>query len=359
MRSKIFLIILLAAHCSLIKGQIVGDDVKRITKQKQRDKFNSQVVVETLVRWRLQDEYLEYMMEELIEKGDSTATIPYKFYPRGGGTILSGKWVLTCAHIFYLLEETETEMDGMGAWYWESVVDAVRVVVGQVDLYPRDASTRPVERVVVHHDFDESHVTMADVALLQLTNPLVFTRDVRFGVMSLPPVKEYVGMRCRMSGWGKNNQGSNSEELQWARAEVVRGNDRTRRMTSGTDLFPVAGRVGYYPRKGTLRRVRASTAEGDSGGGLLCQHEGRIHVFGVSHKILTKENGTEYPLHEYGTEELPALFISVHDNLQWINDQMGDERVRDGELVSKSYRPFLGVFDSNFDGWSNDYGDEL
>ena len=350
-----FVMTLLAA-INLSEGQIVGEGSKEVTNE-EHDYFKSQVLVETLESWLPEDERLrtEYYMKSINFPQDD-------FAPVGSGTILNNKWILTAAHLFHgNMEATIYKSNKINL---VSTVRRVRIVFGKLAKQPQN-NVREVERVIKHHNYDDENVKdKGDIALLQLRNLFNFVPyspdllQPRFAPADLPIVHEKVGMDCRMSGWGRQSGNEHSNTLRWAKTRIVEHTDPARALYyKNTDLFAVG-----TPKNNELNRnyLRAAIANGDSGGGLLCQHEAGTYVFGVAAGSLKNKDGKDYPLHLHGTVGYPSLYTSVHYNLKWINEQMKANRPlrkRPGEnLVSTSVMRRKNVFFRFFNSVRNFFG---
>ena len=55
---------------------------------------------------------------------------------------------------------------------------------------------------------------------------------------------------------------------------------------------------------------------------MLCQRYKKTYVFGVLKGAVKKSKNEEYPLEQLGTADLPSLYTSVYQNLDWINKWM-------------------------------------
>ena len=199
----------------------------------------------------------------------------------------------------------------------------MRVVVGQLAKEPAEGNTREVERVVLHGNFVLQQ-SKGDIALLQLSADLNFQPVRRllqpklFDKTNLPVEFESLGLGCKMSGWGRTDAGRKSQALRWANTTVVQHTRITRSIIINpvSDLFTV-GMNNLQPDN-----HRASIGRADSGGGLLCQRGAKTYVFGVANGVVKKSKNEEYPLEQLGTADLPSLYTSVYQNLDWINKWM-------------------------------------
>jgi len=76
-------------------------------------------------------------------------------------------------------------------------------------------------------------------------------------------------------------------------------------------------------------QLRAALGRGDSGGGLLCQRKGQTYLYGVATGMVEIDSsGRKIPIRQHGRRDLPVLYTSVYQNLQWITDQMDETRIR-------------------------------
>jgi len=316
------LLTLLAVHSclNLCRGQILGPASKDATEEERIQHFKSQVLVETLNRWEPTDARLKYYMN-LIEFP------PRQFKFQGSGTILTSRWVLTAAHMFPILTQPAFFNNQQQTVQIKSTIEQVRVVVGQLTKQHVAANTRDVERVILHRNYI-LHNDKGDIALLQLSDDLnfqpvrnffLFSQPQLFDKTNLPEEFESEGLGCKMSGWGMTDAGRESDTLRWANTTVVQHTQTTWNKINNpdTDLFPVG--ITNQQRN----NQRAAIGPGDSGSGLLCQRGEKTYVFGVAQGSVKTVNDEDYPLEQLGTADLPTLYTSVAQNLQWINKWMG------------------------------------
>ena len=325
---------LLAAHScfNLSEGQILGEGSKDATEEERRAHFRSQVVVETLSRW--QPTARNYMGRIQLPRPE------FKF--QGSGTILTPRWVLTAAHLFKTQTKWAPSNYRGQTVEIKSTVQEVRVVVEQLEKQHAEGYTRVVERVIKHRDYLRVP-NKGDIALLHLRADL----NNNFEAAVPPNVPEFSGLKCKMSGWGrKNDQAEESATLRWANATVVPHTPIIQKRISNhdTDLFFV-GMKPQLPKRKKKKKTdnqqpkdqRAAIGQGDSGGGLLCQHKENTYLFGVARGTVIKDKMTDYPLYRLGKADLPTLFTSVHTNLDWIRKWRrfydGRNRKRDEPLI--------------------------
>lgn len=333
------LLALLAAH--LIKGQVLGQGHREATEQERRDHFKSQVMVQVRKNWRPTTGMQQYM---------AMINIPaeaYQFHFEGSGTILNDRWILTAAHLFNS-ETLQTVVDisndiNHGPVYIpvriRSRVEAVRVLPGKLAKLANSPDTVNVERVLLHPDFKRVK-SRGDIALLQLGVDLIFQQGnlpnqqpVMFASIDLPPHREMIGLECKVSGWGQteadNGLGQYQEtvNLRWGETRIVPRPQNyllwAQVDVANTDLFY----VGMTTQQ--RQQARVSIGKGDSGGGLLCVGNDRnTYVFGVAMGSLSDENNKMHPSDELGMANLPSLYTSVYEHMQWVNDHIQNYRNR-------------------------------
>ncbi|KAF7235898.1 Transmembrane protease serine 9 [Varanus komodoensis] len=109
-----------------------------------------------------------------------------------GATIIGDRWLISAAHCF-----ANTKVEHMAAFAGTTALSAV----GGSSVKVR------VQRVVTHPAYNAARLDF-DVALLELTQPLPFGKEIQ--PICLPPSAQDfpVGRKCMISGWGSLHEGN-------------------------------------------------------------------------------------------------------------------------------------------------------
>ncbi|XP_017037451.1 phenoloxidase-activating factor 2 isoform X1 [Drosophila kikkawai] len=110
----------------------------------------------------------------------------------GGGALITAQHVLTAAHKVYNLALTSFKVR-VGEWDASSTNEPIPAQ----DVY--------VSNVYVNPSFNPNNL-QNDVAILKLSTPVSLTSKSTVGTVCLPTTS-FVGQRCWVAGWGKNDFG--------------------------------------------------------------------------------------------------------------------------------------------------------
>ncbi|XP_054156732.1 chymotrypsin-1-like [Oppia nitens] len=118
-----------------------------------------------------------------------------------GGTIIGKYWVLTAAHCVY---DKSTN--------YIARPDQIRVIVGRSTFSGFDGQEYQVQQVIVNEQYSYDPACTNDIALLQITQPFVFSNTVTTTRLASGQVAD--GTWGMVMGWGQLANGQTGEQLQ-------------------------------------------------------------------------------------------------------------------------------------------------
>ena len=330
---KVVLTLLAALSCfNLSEGQVFGEAQREATQEDRDAHFRSQVEIKTLEVWHPEDDrYLVPFDRGLIESP------PDELRHVGSGTLLNNRWILSAAHLFIGRAQTSyTQNQQTVTLFLKSRVFLVRAYLGNLQTNSQ-RNRLDIERVILHHDY-KVRPAYADIALLRIKRnhniPPAWPAN-------LPVQPERPNMRCKMSGWGQTD-GNPADPTKLRDSAVLRWAD-TRTVPHSFRVFAPDESDMFYAGINEPDQLRAALGRGDSGGGLLCQRKGQTYLYGVATGMVEIDSsGRKIPIRQHGRRDLPVLYTSVYQNLQWITDQMDETRIRyrriytDPELLAEA-----------------------
>uniref|UniRef100_A0A8B9E9G3 Transmembrane serine protease 9 n=1 Tax=Anser cygnoides TaxID=8845 RepID=A0A8B9E9G3_ANSCY len=165
-----------------------------------------------------------------------------------GATIIGDRWLLSAAHCF---NETDPE--------------EIEAYMGTTSLNGTDRNTVKVNitRVIQHPLFNPILLDF-DVAVLELAEPLVFSKYIQPICLPLTVQKFPVGKKCIISGWGNLQEGNftKPESLQKASVGII--DQKTCNFLYNFSLTDRMICAGFLEGK-------IDSCQGDSGGPLACE----------------------------------------------------------------------------------------
>ncbi|KAF6773232.1 hypothetical protein AHF37_07885 [Paragonimus kellicotti] len=225
-----------------------------------------------------------------------------------GATIISNEWLLTAAHCTW----RRGDYDKGNPDFWNVQIGSTTVVVNKMskqDQQHQPKIAKPlhfrVEKIIIH-PAHKVGILYYDIALMKIKGriPYIWKKSVP---ASLPTGRlseqwPLMGTKCIIIGWGCTRYGGKRVdtafvvELEVASAQMCYGFFR---VDLGHEFC-----AGYH-------NLGKGTCNGDSGNGLMCEHQGLMTIAGVSSAV-----------HRSEPENFPSIFVRVTAVIDWIRKTM-------------------------------------
>ncbi|XP_007443047.1 acrosin-like [Python bivittatus] len=172
-----------------------------------------------------------------------------------GGSLVSGRWILTAAHCFANKRDLPHWRAVVGAWRLSSLGSEVHV--------------RYIKRIVIHEDYQRNTET-SDIALMELDQPVKCSDYIQPACLPDTTVTVSLLTHCYISGWGILGKAAAREvsdvmhEVKVSRFSVAQCNS--------SDWYN--GAIENHTLCAGYEEGGADICQGDSGGPLMCQEDG-------------------------------------------------------------------------------------
>ncbi|XP_049633645.1 probable threonine protease PRSS50 [Suncus etruscus] len=217
-----------------------------------------------------------------------------------GGALIDVIWVVTAAHCIQSTKKYS-------------------VMLGTSKLKPENSSTAliiPVKDIIIHPKFWGRTFIMSDIALLQLSTPVTFSKYVQPICLPEPNTDLKIGTPCWVTGWGQVKQrfipnSSLTPELQETEVFIMNNKKCDQIYRKGSVMPRIVPLV--------LGNMICATSygenlcSGDSGGPLACEVEGKWILAGV----LSWEKACS-------RAQNPDVYARITEYSQWIKSHLGN-----------------------------------
>ncbi|XP_050391621.2 atrial natriuretic peptide-converting enzyme [Patella vulgata] len=212
-----------------------------------------------------------------------------------GASIINERWLLTAAHCV-----------GGGV----NIVKAWTIKAGATrrNTYSRHRQVRHAKRLVRHPEFQ---IVDNDIALIQLSEPLIFTDYVRPVCLPKQNEQPVVGKKCVAAGWGKPYQEADGymRAAQQLYLDIVDWQSCKDAVKNAEQKVPYEMTENMFCAGGTIDH---DACAGDSGGPFVCRKENTTDVW-VQMGIVSWGVGCAVP-------HVPGIYTVLPHYIDWIRE---------------------------------------
>jgi len=220
-----------------------------------------------------------------------------------GATLIHQNWVITAGHC---IEESGLMIEKSNPG------DKWSVVLGMQSLNREEEDQVRVysDFVEVHPDYDFSVITVADVALVKLSEGISFTEYIQPVCLSSTKTPSH-SETCFVSGWGfttGDKKGGISNELLYGKIPVV-GFSECQQTGPWYKLL----RPEHHMCAGELAENSVDSCGGDSGGPMVCRLDGvpdRFYLAAV----------TSFGFTDCGEAGHLGIYAKMMNYVEWVHD---------------------------------------
>ncbi|XP_074854461.1 serine protease 33-like [Carettochelys insculpta] len=274
--------------------------------------------------------------ERIVGGGDAPrgrwpwqVSIQYNGRHHCGGSLISAEWVISAAHCFELSD----------------LVPSYRVNLGEHQLsWPdRCRISAPVRHIFIHPNYSSPR-SSADIALVQLEEPVRYTDDIRPVCLPGPADTFPDNHTCWVTGWGTTAMGVSllpPRTLQEVEVQLIE--PAACNALYNIDPNPSIGRDPVKPDMlcAGYAQGQRDSCQGDSGGPLACEHNGTWLLVGV----VSWGDGC-------GRPNRPGVYVRMAAYSEWIWGHVGSghQAITTGECTARAdggrscFRSFLLLF---------------